>query len=301
MLAHWLFYTAAIWIGPAQQSDSRRLCRPWPCSICWPLLPGAQCNVARGSFYENITLRNIRINQPSRSIGVLLGDEDTPIRNLSFDNVVVTNDPITASVGSLFPAVANLPVEDSILKRIHVFFIWSALGLLLLIGLSFLCVFYGYVNDRRLRCGHWSSCGSRLWLAFAVVVCVLGTGVLRFSIVQDRIYQPARYFICRGVVNGVARGSTWPVPSCFRDETESSTNVYAVEHQNHLSIFCTVVAMITAIGIGIHEFNREPATEYRPVEESAADVPFADEQSAGLSLVETVENDDDFDDIQLTY
>lgn len=28
------------------------------------------------------------------------------------------------------------------------------------------------------------------------------------------------YYYCKGVESGVARGRTWPVPSCFRDETE---------------------------------------------------------------------------------
>ena len=28
-----------IWIGPAQQSDSKNLCAAHPCSICWPTLP----------------------------------------------------------------------------------------------------------------------------------------------------------------------------------------------------------------------------------------------------------------------
>ena len=37
-----------IWIGPAQQSDSRRLCAPHPCSICWPEDPLAQCYAPAG-------------------------------------------------------------------------------------------------------------------------------------------------------------------------------------------------------------------------------------------------------------
>ena len=47
---------AAIWIGPAQQSDSNQLCAPHPCSICWPQKKGAQCNPPE-SVYSNITLR----------------------------------------------------------------------------------------------------------------------------------------------------------------------------------------------------------------------------------------------------
>jgi hypothetical protein len=51
----------AIWIGPAQQSDSSRLCAAHPCSLCWPQMPFAKCN-AVDSLYENIMLRNITIN-----------------------------------------------------------------------------------------------------------------------------------------------------------------------------------------------------------------------------------------------
>ena len=40
---------------------------------------------------ENITLRNIFINSPERSPGVIMGNASNPIRNLTFDNVVVTN------------------------------------------------------------------------------------------------------------------------------------------------------------------------------------------------------------------
>ena len=27
------------------------------------------------------------------------------------------------------------------------------------------------------------------------------------------------YYVCEGVASGVARGNTYPVPSCFKDET----------------------------------------------------------------------------------
>jgi len=84
----------AIWIGPAQQSDSSNLCAAHPCSICWPLLEdyGAQCNMG-DNVYENITLRNITIVDPKYSFGqgVIIGSQETPMRNITFDGVRVLN------------------------------------------------------------------------------------------------------------------------------------------------------------------------------------------------------------------
>merc|ERR1712110_554643 len=41
----------AIWIGPAQQSDSSSLCAAHPCSLCWPQLAnvGAECNIGNNN------------------------------------------------------------------------------------------------------------------------------------------------------------------------------------------------------------------------------------------------------------
>ena len=30
------------------------------------------------------------------------------------------------------------------------------------------------------------------------------------------------YYDCQGVVGGVAKGSTWPVPPCFEDQTDGA-------------------------------------------------------------------------------
>lgn len=78
----------AIWIGPAQQSDSDNLCAAHPCSICWPKLPFAKCNGQPG-LYENITLRNVTIRNPKMSPGVVLADPSQPMKNVVFDGVVV--------------------------------------------------------------------------------------------------------------------------------------------------------------------------------------------------------------------
>ncbi|CAE7523624.1 pgaC [Symbiodinium microadriaticum] len=115
-----------IWIGPAQQSDSRRLCAAHPCSICWPFLPSAECN-APLSQYRNILLKNITINSPKLSPGVIFANPETPMDGVVFEDVVF-----------------NAPGENP----------W---------------------NDA--------------------------------------------YYYCDGVKGGVAKGTTWPVPPCFEDQT----------------------------------------------------------------------------------
>lgn len=80
-----------IWIGPAQQSDSVELCAAHPCSICWPELKGAECNPPPAGSYVNITLRNVTINNPKMSPGVILANATNPMVNVTFDSVVVNN------------------------------------------------------------------------------------------------------------------------------------------------------------------------------------------------------------------
>jgi hypothetical protein len=41
--------------------------------------------------FENITLRNIAVNNPQHSAGVLIAHPDYPMKNLVFDNVRVKN------------------------------------------------------------------------------------------------------------------------------------------------------------------------------------------------------------------
>ena len=99
----------ALWIGPAQQFIINSTC-----SLLWPQwdnLDYVEC-VGQPSLYENITLRNITIVDPlfpyvnlsymsNRSMqkkiitllrygqGVILGTEQSPMKNLIFDGVRV--------------------------------------------------------------------------------------------------------------------------------------------------------------------------------------------------------------------
>ena len=91
----------AIWIGPAQQSDTRDPCYAGPCSLCWPQLPTAQCRAPAGALYADITLRNVTVLNPKTSPGVLLANETSPMRDITFDDVVVHN-PGTRPWGDAF-------------------------------------------------------------------------------------------------------------------------------------------------------------------------------------------------------
>ena len=114
-----------IWIGPAQQSDSRRLCAAHPCSICWPFFPSAECTSPL-SQYRNILLKNITINSSKLSPGVIFANESMPMENVVFEDVV------------------------------------------------------------------FNSPGGSPW---------------------------GESYFCEGVTGGLAKGTTWPVPSCFEDQT----------------------------------------------------------------------------------
>lgn len=93
----------AIWIGPAQQADNRDICLPNPCSLCWPGDPKAQCNCPVGGSYRNITLRNITVNNPKLSPGVIMANASNPMTGVVFDGVRV-NSPGEKPWGNKFYA-----------------------------------------------------------------------------------------------------------------------------------------------------------------------------------------------------
>jgi polygalacturonase len=73
-----------IWIGPAQQTGQ-------PCSLLWTKTKNAECHMSGYQIWDNIVLKDITINNPSRSPGVLMGNTTFPMKNIVFDNVVVNN------------------------------------------------------------------------------------------------------------------------------------------------------------------------------------------------------------------
>ncbi|KYR01689.1 hypothetical protein DLAC_01694 [Tieghemostelium lacteum] len=82
-----------IFIGPAQQADNVDICLPNPCSLCWPELPFAKCNMPQNASYIDITLRNITVINPTERTGVIMGSETNPMQGVVFDGVVFQNPP----------------------------------------------------------------------------------------------------------------------------------------------------------------------------------------------------------------
>jgi len=89
-----------IWLGPAQQSDSARLCAAHPCSICWPNLPGAVCNMPDESYLSNVLLKNVTVVEPRNSPGVIIGNGSTPLMNITFEDVVIDSPPDDGPFGT---------------------------------------------------------------------------------------------------------------------------------------------------------------------------------------------------------
>ncbi|CAF3465893.1 unnamed protein product [Rotaria sp. Silwood1] len=75
----------AIWIGPQQAAFKGA------CSLLWPFIPEASCPIPSGITWNNIILRNITINDPQLSPGVIIGNSSNPMLNVLFDNVLVKN------------------------------------------------------------------------------------------------------------------------------------------------------------------------------------------------------------------
>lgn len=77
-----------IWIGPQQQHEPH-LDLGGACSLEYPL-DTQSCPTQGCTVFENITLRNIVIEDPLLSPGVILGNSTLPMKNILFDNVTVT-------------------------------------------------------------------------------------------------------------------------------------------------------------------------------------------------------------------
>lgn len=68
----------------------------------------------------------------------------------------------------------------------------------------------------------WAGYGLLLGLFANVSLCTLVWMVYADSAMpKPKWDRTSRYYACRGVVNGIARGNTWPIPYCFEDDTPS--------------------------------------------------------------------------------
>jgi hypothetical protein len=252
--------------------DSANFCQGNPCSLCWPLIPLAQCDAVDKSTYMNITLKDITINNPKRSPGVIKGDDETKIMGIVFDNVLVTRGPrLYSDPRLLFPGL-SLPIEDQSLDT--GIMLLSAIVVLTLVAITSCCVGCRYSQKyyRRKRLQSWmllddaeieessiysssdlyewysrylrliGKCipsGTRTTCALRQTMSTLLFSMLGFLcwwfVAILRMQEDVTdYFACQGVSGGIARGATWPVPSCFHDDTNFTSDLHKVSASTSL-------------------------------------------------------------------
>ena len=200
-----------IWIGPAQQADASNPCFANPCSLCWPMLPGAQCSGSLTGQYERITLRNVHVFAPHQSPGVVLGAVGLPMRGVVFDSVVVHTACGAASpfarggFPSAFPRLPTAVAPDPAVPALYV-----------LVGVGASAAVGGVLV-------FWARAGAsvrrRLRWGAALLLGLLALLLARVAAVSARLQDTSQYYSCEGVEGGVATGATWPVPPCFVDRT----------------------------------------------------------------------------------
>mmetsp|Transcript_12981 Transcript_12981/g.20812 ORF Transcript_12981/g.20812 Transcript_12981/m.20812 type:complete len:446 (-) Transcript_12981:138-1475(-) len=87
-----------IWIGPAQESDSKGAC-----SLLWPSLSNHCPAPPTTVSFTNITLRRVKVQNAKHSPGVILGNPQRPMKGIVFDDVAFTPiDPSKKPWGSDF-------------------------------------------------------------------------------------------------------------------------------------------------------------------------------------------------------
>ena len=274
-----------IWIGPAQQADTSDFCHPNPCSLCWPMTPGSKCYVVPMNKFRNITLRNISINNPELSPGVLIGSHADTIDDVVFEDVLVTlGSPLPISqmgIDQTFPGTRQ-PIHDAYVPG---YFAESQHKLDGLLGRTRTAILHAKSVAEKTR-GTYATAAINLvqngggveqwylsvilqsvlgttwmWLLLALFMAILAACVLRnwkrfsrsdearsrrwlyhslyallffvffFSCLCSLILpfrkpkwqRTSRYYQCKGVNNGIARGTTWPIPACFREEKSLSS------------------------------------------------------------------------------
>lgn len=231
----------AIWMGPAQQSDSKSLCHANPCSLCWPWIPGTVCHGERNGTYENIVFHNITIVQDndssSSSSSVLMGSLDNPMRGVVFDGVRTIVQPQSTEweydqVFPLLRRVSHITTDRYVL----VFEFLLALGFVLLLG-GMGYSYWKLVHSR------WKS---MTWYGITTLLTLVV--VLRYVVVSHRLVESS-YFVCEGIQDGVARGDTFPVPPCLRDETTTTTTtIVPTEETAPISLWThSILASLTVV------------------------------------------------------
>ncbi len=214
-------------------------CKANPCSLCWPTVPFTECNGSEKSQFRNITLRDINIYNPLGSPGVILGSEAVPIEGIVFDNVVVDYNPPAAFTNmnrfQLFPGLSE-PIQDPYMHPVEIW-IYTILAGCLVVGIVALMT-VGFIRAFGLgeSKGDGSSASepllekaekkpSDVLMENKTMILIIGSIVIAVAVqyilkISEHTYDRTHYFSCEGVIDGVAMGNTWPVPSCFQDQTD---------------------------------------------------------------------------------
>ena len=165
---------------------------------------------------ENITLRNVIINNPAMSLGVIMGSTENPTKNLVFDNVVVNRCGVKdkANIADSFPLLPT-DVHDSYARDS---FLILGGGIFLVCALF--CCLPGWLCLRKRCCDCWKNqrmvkTGSCFFLLFGALSPVFWW----FSVTGTAKFDNSDFLECSGVKGAVALGKTTPVPKCFEDLT----------------------------------------------------------------------------------
>lgn len=83
-------------------------------------------------------------------------------------------------------------------------------------------------------------------LYFLVLIFVL-YALTHYLIVTQRVHNLSEYYLCDGVLNGIASGSTWPIPSCFSDHTTSTAAYSSIMNIEATKESCLIGGIMFAL------------------------------------------------------
>ncbi|GMI10547.1 hypothetical protein TrVE_jg12714 [Triparma verrucosa] len=260
-----------IWIGPAQQADNPDPCYANPCSLCWPDDPAAVCFPIEESKMENITLRNIEINNPKMSLGVIMGSNDNPTKNFIFDNVVVNKCGVKpqASIEEAFPLLP-MDIHDD-----YVLYSFLIVGAGVALALLIFCCIPIYCCVKRQCCKCWQNKRMlKTGACFAFLLAIFSPVIWWMSAIGEDKMDNGTFLECSGVSNAIATGKTTPVPHCFEDKTDVDQSEFDsfefCEINKHWAPIIIAVASASTIGWCYRKARIEEAT-MRAVSEGSDD------------------------------
>ena len=241
-----------IWIGPAQQSDTRDICYANPCSICWPAY--SECNGIKYGRYRNILFSNISIINPKSGIGVIMSHEYLPMQNITFHNVHTSFCSSSSSstystnqmnFNDVFPyltssiAYDNYFISDSyIIQSFAITFI-ASLFFISYNNSTIKTIFQSIFNQLKQQQQQYHQ--SLLVLLMLISIICASTSYMmhtwyEYYNIDTRLQT---YYSCENVNYGIATGTTHPVPHCFQDNTTITTTRSNTNNTNQIFDECS--------------------------------------------------------------